>query len=168
MDTWPGSLRRLAIRRTRFSKRTCSSKSCCAPTPYHFCLSATLVQINAISKQFWNSDPVAFVFANQPEYQDYAKSIHEVFAQNKRFRAVGSLTFAEPRCVIPLQAADLYSYENYRHILANIENPENSGEPTRAQLKIIADQLGQKSQYAPLEMLHHMADEFDKLPTLSA
>jgi hypothetical protein len=126
-------------------------------TPYHFCLSVAILLACQASG---HGDPVAFVFAEQREYEDYSRAIHEVFSQN--FEGIGSLSFAKPECVIPLQAADLYAYETYRELLTQLKTPGMSG-PARPDMKTICRALRTISIFAGIEMLHKSADAMDVL-----
>jgi hypothetical protein len=129
-------------------------------TQYHFCMSMVLLQINQISQDFARGDPVAFVFAKQRQYQEYAQTIHEVFQQGNMYSGIGHLGFGEPKCIVPLQAADLFAYETYRELLAQSDDPVP---PRREQLSTIHKGIGVRSTFSGLDFFHPTSDGFEKL-----
>lgn len=132
-------------------------------TPYHFCLTMALMQICDVSRNGANSDPVALVFAKQGEYDDYSKAIHEIAYESDRFRKyLGNFSFGQPRCVIQLQAADLFSYETYRELLTQLDEPELKM-AKREPLRIIDKKIRNECAIAGLEMLHKFSDGLDRL-----
>lgn len=86
-------------------------------TPYHFCFEFVMHKIDKWSRANVGGEPVALVFADQEQFKERAKIIHDLYFDSKQNFRLGSLTFAKPQCVIPLQAADLSSYEAYQWLL---------------------------------------------------
>lgn len=85
--------------------------------PYFFCFELCLQQVADWSNKYAGGEPVALVFANQMEYKDRAIAIHQMYQEAKeRWSSLGSLTFADPRLLVPLQAGDLLAYELYQFI----------------------------------------------------
>jgi hypothetical protein len=129
-------------------------------TMYHFCLLMVLLQVNQLSQERAGGEPVAFVFAKQSQYEDYALAIHEVFRQIETYSSIGHLEFGEPRCVVPLQAADLYAYETYRELISN----RLESRPTqRLQLTTIDNGIEVRSRYAGPEFLNPTSEQIDNL-----
>jgi hypothetical protein len=129
-------------------------------TPYHLCVTLAIMQACKASA---NHDPVAFVFAKQNEYEAYARTIHSVIEENSAdHSAIGSLTFASPQCVIPLQAGDLYAYETYKELLTQLATPGLTA-PARSPMKIICEALGARNVIANIEYLHKCSDGLDLL-----
>ncbi|NML45936.1 DUF3800 domain-containing protein [Ramlibacter sp. G-1-2-2] len=132
------------------------------PSKYHFCLAMAVLQAHQVSERYGGGNHVAFVFARQDQYQDYAASIHQVFQQGK-WTGVGSLSFAKPRCVFPLQAADLYAYENYRELVRQLDNPGEIA-PAREQLAIIYKGIPVEGKFGGINFLHAYAEGVDGIP----
>jgi hypothetical protein len=131
-------------------------------TTYHFCLSMVMLQVHDLSLKRGGGEPVAFVFARQDEYADYALSIHEVFQHNNRWATIGRMDFGSPNDIVPLQAADLYSYENYRELLTQLDEPGLKA-PKRAQLQAICRSILVESRVAEIEFLHSYSEHMDGL-----
>ena len=131
-------------------------------TPYHFCLSVAIIQACKASKELAGDDTIAFVFATQPQFEGYARFIHEVYGESESFPSVGSLCFASPQSVIPLQAADLYSYETYRELLAQLDTPGLTA-PARSSMRIIESALPSRNVVANINYLHKCSDGLESV-----
>ena len=94
----------------QFLKQRCSD-------PYYFVIEHCLQQISEWSVKAGQGEPVALVVARQQEHDEETTRIHETYLHKATYQlpGIGSLTFADPRLVVPLQAADLFAYEMYRY-----------------------------------------------------
>ncbi|MGH9550329.1 MAG: DUF3800 domain-containing protein, partial [Terriglobales bacterium] len=93
----------------------------CSDDPFYFCFELCLQQICDWSKYRANGSRVALVYSDQQEYKEHAQILHEVYRDSETYgfqQLLGSLTFADPRCLVQLQAADMVCYEINRHASA--------------------------------------------------
>lgn len=134
-------------------------------TRYHFCLSMALMQVSELSLKHADGDPVAYVFAKHDEYGEYAQTIHEVFSKSKTL-PIGHMGFGEPKCVVPLQMADLYAYENYKELLTQLDEP-GLRVAKREQLQIIHKGIFNDSRIATVGCIHAIATDFEESITAS-
>jgi hypothetical protein len=109
-------------------------KALCSNDPYFMAFELALQQISSWSEEFIGGEPVAIVFARQQQYQARAAEIHARYlAAQEKWPGIGSLTFAEPKQLIELQAADLLCYELQRFAKCSTEQRKtwtNLGEGT--------------------------------------
>jgi hypothetical protein len=131
------------------------------PTRFHAALGMAIIQVHNLVKEVAPSEPVALVFAQHPEYQGFTEAIHDVFRHSKHWSNMGSLTIGTPKELIPLQVADLYAYENYKELLTQLNEPGLPA-PKREPLKIIHKSRHVDSRFAGIEMLHRLADSFER------
>jgi hypothetical protein len=82
--------------------------------PYNFCSERCFESIASYSINKANNTPVALVFAEHQSYSSHVKDIFEFYLCKKRFANIRSLSFLSPNDCIPLQTADMLSYESYR------------------------------------------------------
>ena len=137
-------------------------------TMYHLCVCMALAQVNLLCREKGGGEPAAIVFAQQGQYDNQSIMIHEAFKRSPHFECLGNISIAMPQCVLPLQIADLYCYENYCELLTQLYEPGLTA-PKREQLRILSKGVFMMdSRAAALEMLHKMADGFDAHPTSSA
>jgi hypothetical protein len=88
------------------------------PSAYHLCFEHCVQQAFSWSERFASGAPVAFVFAEQSEYQGRAQQILNAYqASSQRGSKIASITFSSPRKLIPLQAADLMAYEMTKSVM---------------------------------------------------
>lgn len=129
---------------------------------YHFCLSQVLIQIEKLAKSnSWG--PVALVFSKQDQYQGYTSELSELYDQAEFFKNKGSLSFSRPECLVELQAADLYAYENYLELVAQFAGKDNAP-PVRRNLEKIQNKLGVVSHVFNSDNLNSIAEEMEHLP----
>lgn len=105
--------------------------------PFYFCFELCLQQISEWSRTYADGEPVALVFAQHQKYRNRAEQLHSYYqryqsANEHRITGIGSITFADPRRVIPLQAADLVAYEIYRN---RVDSKAETDLPMRPSLK---------------------------------
>ena len=89
--------------------------------PYFFALELCLQQISSYSKSHCDGEPIALVFAKQQQYQAGANRLHDFYQSASHlhgFSGIGSISWSEPRLIVPLQAADMLAYEVYRYWLS--------------------------------------------------
>lgn len=88
------------------------------PSAYHLCFEHCVQQAFSWSERFAKGAPVAFVFAEQNEYQEQAEQILRAYqASTERGSKIASITFSSPQKLIPLQAADLMAYEITKSVM---------------------------------------------------
>lgn len=133
------------------------------PTPYHAALMMAFIQALNFIKNHYPSEFLSFVFATCPQYDHYVREVHDVLINdNKHWGNIGSLSFGCPQELIPLQAADLYSYENYQELISQ-NTRLMPPKPIRPALKIINQMTGMESRIATVEMLHRMSEEHEAI-----
>lgn len=89
-------------------------------TPYNLEFQFLMQRVCAWSRKNRAGDNIAMIFSEQPEYQDYGRLMSEWYLANKaatKCSEIYSLTFASPRQVEGLQAADLVAREAYLYAL---------------------------------------------------
>jgi len=87
------------------------------PTPYSLCFEGCIQQLLAWMGKYNAVEPVRLVFAEQNEYRDRAKEVHENYRRDSRYGAIlQSFTFEQAKQSPPLQAADMLAYETYRYL----------------------------------------------------
>jgi hypothetical protein len=62
-----------------------------------------------------DSDGVALLFAEHPGYSKRVGEIFRYRMNNKAWSNIKSLNFSSPKDCLPLQCADMISYESYRY-----------------------------------------------------
>ncbi|WP_157538802.1 DUF3800 domain-containing protein [Hydrogenophaga flava] len=95
--------------------------------PLHLSVALCIEQISDWAKREVDGEPVALVFAKQHQYNKATEHIHSEYCRD--FSGVGSVSFSEPRLVIPLQVADFIAYESYRWMHERALKPD--AEPRR-------------------------------------
>lgn len=131
------------------------------PSRFHASLAMAILRTSIFAQVHAPGEKVAFVFAEQQEYREYTKTLHDVLYHGLQWGNIGSLTIAKPANSIELQAADLYTYEISRELLTQLDEPGLSG-PKREAMKIIFNSMHIESYVATIEMLHRLVDEYDK------
>jgi hypothetical protein len=99
--------------------------------PYYFCFEHCLQKITKWSDAHAGGEPVALVIAKQEEYQDRAAELYRIYSQSTTFdgHRLGRFGMGSPRCLIPLQAADLVAYETYQYQVGRIRKSTNPVRP---------------------------------------
>lgn len=92
--------------------------------PYHFCFQlffeAMLYALEMFSPPMLPREQVAFFFGRQNEFKDRALLTYDITRAVKDFKnRMGSITFADNKTYIPLQAADLLAFRQ-RKVLTRI------------------------------------------------
>ncbi|MFA6244775.1 MAG: hypothetical protein WC655_27775 [Candidatus Hydrogenedentales bacterium] len=137
-------------------------------TKYHFCMAMVLMQVNDLSEKHWRGEPIAFEFAEQLQYQDYAIAMQEVFRDSRdEFPCIGHMGIGRPECVVPLQAADLFSNEYYKELIYQREHPGET-KPGRVEMQILCEELPVVGVYAGVEYLHEIANGMEALKSSSS
>jgi hypothetical protein len=72
---------------------------------------------------FWRAesvmyDPIAYVFEQNPNQDKHLRKVfvNELREEDRSFFRIGSLTLADKRVLMPLQAADMFAYEAMKEI----------------------------------------------------
>jgi hypothetical protein len=90
-------------------------------TPYMLCVAGAVIKVVEWAQGLGYSQPIAFVFeAGGPQAGEVSKYFDD---RRKRYPLIGPLTFAN-KGVLPLQAADFYTYEAWKYFENNIVNGE--------------------------------------------
>jgi hypothetical protein len=84
-------------------------------SPYHLCAELCFGQSLHLSKKIFESAPIEIVYAAREEYSHTLQSVLRIYLNGQFGKAVKSIAFARPSECIPLQTADLVSYEHYRY-----------------------------------------------------
>lgn len=97
--------------------------------PYRLCFQYVLLEAFQQSKAFLGVDPkedIAYIFEESPRFKPKLNDIWDkLLADGYRPRwKMGSITFADKKQFKPLQAADRFAYETFRHFQEGDERPE--------------------------------------------
>jgi len=84
--------------------------------PYYFVVEHCFQQVSSWSREIGGREPVALVIARHPQHDKETEAIHERYFSHASYGlpGIGSLTFGDPRLIVPLQTADQFAYEMYR------------------------------------------------------
>ena len=94
------------------------------PSAYSFCFEAVVEQLNRYSERFWNSEPIAMIFSEQDQYSSRAIEVYAHFKHNGEWQNIIHCGYADPRSVVPLQVADMISWETRRYLWKREEDPD--------------------------------------------
>jgi hypothetical protein len=83
-------------------------------TPYQLCAEHCFQQVANWSRTYADSAPVALVFAETGSLTKNIKEIFSYYQENKSWAHIKTFATASPVDCIPLQSADMLSYESYR------------------------------------------------------
>jgi hypothetical protein len=81
------------------------------PAPIYLCFAHIAARIAEWSERRGAKEPIAIVYAEQPEFQATVADIWRAYRQQKTRANLGSFTTALARQTVPLQAADMLAYE---------------------------------------------------------
>jgi hypothetical protein len=84
-------------------------------SPYHLCAEQCFAQSLHISNIFYGKTHIELVYAAHEKYSPTLHSVFTIYLNGQFGNSVKSVAFARPSECIPLQAADLVSYEHYRY-----------------------------------------------------
>lgn len=94
------------------------------PSAYSFCFEAVVEQLNRYSQRFWDSEPIAIIFSEQDQYSARAAEVYAHFKHNGEWQNIIHCGYADPRRVVPLQVADMISWETRRYLWKRDADPE--------------------------------------------
>jgi hypothetical protein len=118
----------------------------CPDSPYAFCLSQCLLQIEKWANSVNHQEPIAYVFERGSGLGNdiiaLLQSMSEDPIRNQRFR-LGTWTFAGKKDFCQLQAADLLAYESNKEML----NAVIPGQPTRRMRKSAINLITGRKEY---------------------
>jgi hypothetical protein len=138
------------------------------PTPYHAALMMAFIIARDWVNAHYPDEYLHFVYATHEQYNPAIRGAHAALKRNQeKGGKIASLTFESPEECMPLQAADLYSYETYQEILLRgdfTEPPPPSWPP----LKVFHKMAGLSSFRATPEMLGRLAEEHELITTKNA
>ena len=120
-------------------------------SPYIFCSTLAIAAANQWAETVSFDDELEFVFEKGAETASYFKRAFEAAQKNKQFAArfrLGSISYADRRRVVPLQAADILAYETYKKL---------DGRLNRKTIEILLN--GKVQHYA----IHYKREDFDEL-----
>jgi len=137
------------------------------PDPYYFCFGMAISQAAHVSAESAGGEPVSYVLAHHQEYGVNAAELFKACGEMMATECIGSDSVAKPKCLIQLQAADLFAYENYRELIYQLDNPGMTA-PARENMKTIARAIRMESKFANVDNLHVIANEIDELAKKSA
>ena len=84
-------------------------------TPYHLCAEQCFAQASHVSKVLYDGTHVAAVYAAHEEYSNSLQAALSVYTTGIVPSNVKTIAFSRPIECVPLQSADLVSYESYRY-----------------------------------------------------
>jgi hypothetical protein len=93
--------------------------------PLYLAFELCLQQISSYSISFADSEKIDLIFARHNDYQENERAIHTNYLRQASTwgRGIGSIEFGDPAESVPLQAADLISYESYRYYCGQRRKP---------------------------------------------
>jgi hypothetical protein len=84
--------------------------------PYYFCFMGMVGTCALFDKHFGYGEPIDFVFDTQEGLENHARRLYGDFQRLPMFRDhVGNIDFRDDKQFLPLQAADLVSWQARRH-----------------------------------------------------
>lgn len=83
--------------------------------PLLLAAAALMQRISLWSEQCMNSEPVALVFARHKTLTPALEIIHATL-RAKKLPGLGSISFAQPADLVPLQVADMFAYELRKYL----------------------------------------------------
>ena len=84
------------------------------PHPYYLCAEDCLTQAADWSRAYADGSPIAIVFAESIGFSSNVNAIWGQYKASKRWANLSTFTTASPSSCVPLQCADMLSYESYR------------------------------------------------------
>lgn len=127
-------------------------------TPYHFCFESVLQYTEHWSRTFADGEPVALEFAEHEEYSSRAGELYELYRASPAYRCIGHFGWGKPKCLIPLQAADLVCYESWQHMWGY----DRPGYKPREPLQKILPQYVEMSGFYDAEHLRNLQGLMDE------
>jgi hypothetical protein len=84
------------------------------PSCYHMVFEQCLAQVNELSDQHWDSEPVALIFSRQNEYAKRAEEVWRTATGNGLWRNLSHFGYQDPNSFPQLQAADMIAHESFQ------------------------------------------------------
>ena len=84
-------------------------------SPYHLCAEQCFGQSLHLSKKVYSDAPIEIIYAAHEEYSSTLHSALAIYLNSQFGKSVKSIAFSRPNECIPLQTADLVSYEHYKY-----------------------------------------------------
>lgn len=91
--------------------------------PYHQVFEFAMQQLAQWSLVAMSGEPIALMFAKHPHYEEQGEQIFRLYAHSIWGNVFAALAFGNPERIIPLQAADLVTYEKTRREVAKQTDP---------------------------------------------
>jgi hypothetical protein len=111
------------------------------PDPYAFCIESAVQEACRFVDHNAPGERVALVIA-LPQHKLYREHVELVidylYHKSDLYPSLGSVTFGKPQELIPLQAADLFAFENYRYLAARWKHGKGNF-PIRPNFKRMAE-----------------------------
>lgn len=86
------------------------------PKPYHLCFEMCMNEIERLSVEKWNGEPVALLFADHEEFGPRAEEVWRTFRGNGHWPHIHTFAYASTVGIPGLQAADMVVYETYQNL----------------------------------------------------
>jgi hypothetical protein len=84
-------------------------------SPYHLCADQCFQQAYHVSKVLYGNAPVEIVYAAHEKHSPTLRDALSIYLSGDWFNNIKTVSYARPIDCIPLQTADLVSYESYRY-----------------------------------------------------
>jgi len=131
-------------------------------SPYNFCVKMCLSIISFWAQEYEREEPIAYVIEHGAGYNhEIDKSFSAVFAREemRKFFRLGSLTFADKKQALPLQAADLLAYEVWKDSSNEFLNENDQKRPQRKSFVSLLEKLHRGSYWGRDEFLRERERE---------
>ena len=84
-------------------------------SPYQLCAENCFQHVASYAKARAEGQNVSLIFAEHPKYTSHIEEVFSYYMANKIWSNIKGFTTLSPRDCIPLQSADMMSYELYRY-----------------------------------------------------
>jgi hypothetical protein len=113
-------------------------------SPYNFCVKLCLGFISIWAQHFNRTEPIAYIIEHGAGYNhEINRSFSEIFANEamRKYLRLGTLTFADKKAALPLQAADLFAYEVWKDTTNRFVTDANKRRPERKSFESLRERV---------------------------
>jgi Protein of unknown function (DUF3800) len=128
---------------------------------FQMCVGLAMAWAEGLNPPMPKDDQLAFIFDQQPKREGLTRdSYHAIKTFRDADDKMGSLTFADGKRFLPLQAADFIAYEAYKHLDNFIRQ---SGRPMRGSLRVLTEGDYQfDARYFSREKLEALVESYSR------
>lgn len=119
-------------------------------SPYHFCVKICLSFIAMWAQHYQRKEPLAYIIEQGAGYNNEINRQFCAVSANEKMRnffRLGSLTFDDKKRALPLQAADLLTYEIWKDAVNNFVTDPDNKRPERKSLLYLREHILHQGSY---------------------